>query len=144
MGSEAHVVHIGGRNHVFGHGYRIIPKTEIVYPIGAFGHSEKRLAVGTFHAHHQQIFTLPLYGTRIHHRIHPNAFHQVRISLFIQVITPEYRRMGGGNYRIAITRIYAISLFLGDIFPGNQFLMFVEKFLYFFYKRFHVYDIIYK
>ena len=65
VGGEAHVVDVGGRNYIVGHGDGIVPKAEIVYAIGAFGHGKERLAVVTLDAHHQQVLTIPLNELKV-------------------------------------------------------------------------------
>ena len=41
MGSETHIINIGCRNNVFGHRYRIVPKTEVVNAIRTFGYGKE-------------------------------------------------------------------------------------------------------
>ena len=75
MSREAHVVYIRCRNHVFGHGDRIIPETEIINAVGALGYGKERFAVSALHTHHQQVLAVPFDGTRVHGRIHTDTFH---------------------------------------------------------------------
>ena len=65
MACEPHVVDISRRHHIVGHGNGFVPEAEVIYTIGAFGHGEKALAVGSFHPHHQQVFAIPLDGSTV-------------------------------------------------------------------------------
>lgn len=58
---QAHVIHVGGGYHVFGHGYRAVPKAEVVHAVLRFGYGEERLAVVPFHAGYQQEFPVHIY-----------------------------------------------------------------------------------
>ena len=109
---ETHVVNVGGGNHIFGHRDGIVPEAEVVNAVGAFGHGKERLAVGSLHAHHQYILSVPLDGSRIQGSIHSDAFHQVGVGLLVQIITPKHGRVCGGQYRMLITGDNAVFFFL--------------------------------
>ena len=72
---KAHIVNISCRDNVFGHRYRVIPKTEIVNAVRAFGYGKERFTVGALHTDYQQVFTVPFDGTGIHCGINANTFH---------------------------------------------------------------------
>ena len=63
MGRESHVVDVGCGNHIVGHRDGFVPKAEVVDTVGALCHGKERFAVGSLHAHHEQVFALPLDGS---------------------------------------------------------------------------------
>src|SRR3712207_1249150 len=79
MSRQSHVVHVGSRNHVLGHGDWLIPKLEIINAVRTFRHGEEALTIGSFHSYDQQILTIPLDGSTVERGIHHNALHQIRI-----------------------------------------------------------------
>ncbi len=127
MSGKAHIINVRCRNNIFRHRHRIIPKTEIIYSVRTLCNGKERFTVSTFHAYHQQILSVPFDGTGIHGCIHADTLHQIRIRLLIQIITPEYRRMGSSQHRMFITGNNTISTFHRIVFAGEEFLMFGQQ-----------------
>lgn len=100
---QTHVVNVGCRFPVFGHGDGIVPETEIVDAVRRLRHGEKRFAVGTFHANHQEVFAAEFDGSRVHHGIYPYPFHAVGIGRRVEVVAPEKRRVRCREYRMAVS-----------------------------------------
>ena len=46
------IVNIRGRDKIVRHGYRVIPKAEIVYSVRAFGYGEEGFTVASFYTYH--------------------------------------------------------------------------------------------
>ena len=107
---KAHVVDVCCGIVGLGHGYRLVPKAEIVYAIRAFGHSKKAFAVAPFNTNHQQILVAPLHCARIERGIHHDALHQVGVSAFVHVVTPLQRRMFGSEYRVRVAFVNAVAM----------------------------------
>ena len=122
MGGEAHVVHVGGGFSPLRHGDGTGPEAEVVHTVRAFGHGKEGLAVVSFHTHHQHVFVTPLDGAGIEGGMDADPFHQIRISLLVQVIAPLQRSMLGREDGILVALVNAVSL-NGGISSFNQLLM---------------------
>ena len=110
VGGEAHVVDVGGGDDVIGHRYGVVPKAEVVYPVGAFRYGEERLAVGTFHAGYEQVFAVPFNRSRVKHGVHSDAFHQVGIGAFVEVVPPENGRVGCCQNDVCTRRCFRLRV----------------------------------
>ena len=122
MGSQAHIVHIGGGFSPFREGDGTGPEAEVVHTVRAFGHGKERLAVGSFHTHHQDVFPVPFDGARIQGGMYADTLHQVGIALPVKIVPPLERSMLRRQDGVFITLVNAVS-FDGRIGPFNQFRM---------------------
>ena len=109
MSREAHVIDVGGGNHIIGHRDGLGPESEVIHAVRALGHSEERLAVGAFNPHNKYIFALPFDGARIERRVHHDSLHQVRVVLLVEVIAPLQRSMLGGDDGILVFLVDAVA-----------------------------------
>ena len=119
MGSETHVVDVGGRVAIFRHRYRTGPETEVVHSVRALGHSEERFPVGALNPDEQDVFISKLDGSGIEGRMDAEPLHQVRISLLMEIISPLQRSVVSCQDRVLITFI--------DTIPLNRDILFAEK-----------------
>ena len=138
VGGEAHIVDIGGRYHIFRHRDGIIPETEVIHTVRTFRHGKERFAVSAFHTQQQQVFAIPLDGAGVERGIHADAFHQVGVGTFIQIIAPEDRGVRRRHYRIFVAGEDAVASLHGFILSRNQLLVFLKEFVYLIIKSFHI------
>ena len=134
---EAHVVDVGGRDYVVRHGHGIVPKAEVVNPVGALGHCEERLAVGTLHADHQQVLAVHLYRAGVEGGVHADALHQVGVGLLVEVVAPEQGRVGRCDNRVLVACEYAVAFVCRFVLAGEQRLVACRDFFQFFFKALH-------
>ena len=121
---EAHVVDVGCRNDVFGHGDRLIPEAEVVDAVRTFGHGKEALAVGSLYSHHEEILAVHLDGARVECGIHHDALHEIRVILFREIVAPLQRCVLSCENGIFILGIDTISpLFWGVLTRQKLFMM---------------------
>ena len=123
MSREAHVIDVGGGNHIIGHRDGLGPESEVVHAVWTLGHSEERLAVGAFNPHNKYIFALPFDGACIERRVHHDALHQVGVVLLVEVILPLQGHMLSSDNRVLILLINAVPPLLWFVLPAQQRLM---------------------
>ncbi len=119
---QAHVINIGGGLSVFGHRDGTRPEAEVVHAVRALGHGKERLAVRSFDAGDQHIFSFPFDGARIHDGMNAEAFHQPGIRVRMQVIAPFQRCVRRRQHRIRIAAVNPVSL-QGNILSFKQLLV---------------------
>lgn len=81
------------------------------------GNGEERLAMNSLYANHKEDLAIELDGTRVERGIHADAFHEIRIRVVVQVISPEDLGVPGRHNRICISLVDAISFFSVIICP---------------------------
>ena len=122
MGRETHVIDIRGRLSIFRHRDRIRPETEVIHTIRTLCHSEERLAVCALNPGDKDILPAELDGTGIHDGVDAEPFHQIRVGLLMEIVTPFQRSVSRGKHRIHIALVNTITL-NRDVLFGNKFLM---------------------
>ena len=127
MLGEAHVVDIGGRYDIIGHGDGLGPEAEVVDTVGTLCHGEERLAVGTLHTDNNDVFPVPLDGTAVERGVHHDALHEIGVVFLAEVVAPRERGMLGSDDRILILGIDAVSPFTRDIGASKQLLVAVSQ-----------------
>ena len=111
MCGQTHVIYVGCRLAIFRHGDRTVPETEVVHSVRALGHSEEGFAVRTLDTHDEDIFSVPLYSSRIECGVHFETLHQIWVGLLVKVITPEKRGVCTGQNRIDVAFIDTVSFY---------------------------------
>ena len=124
---DAHIVDVGGRHLIVGHGDGLVPEAEIVDAVGTLCHGKERLAVGTLHPHDNHIFALPLDGATVERGIHHDALHEIGVVALAQIVSPGERCVLGSDDRVLILGIDAVSPFTRDIWAGEQLLVAVDQ-----------------
>src|SRR5690606_2032684 len=81
------------------------------------------------YAHSEDVFTLPVNGTGVEGSVDALSLLEMRIRFFIQVIAPENRSVGSGEYLIFIPGIDTVPLLSGHIFFGDQCFVFFQQLL---------------
>ena len=112
---DAHVVDIGGRDDVVGHGDRLVPEAEVVDAVGTLRHGEERLSVGAFHAHDDDVLVVPLDGATVERRVHHDALHQKGIVFLVEVIAPGERRVFRRHDGVLILGVDAVAALRGQV-----------------------------
>ena len=136
---DAHVVDVGGRNDILGHGDGLVPEAEVVDAIGRFSHGEERFAVGTFDTHYEAVFALPLDGSAVERSIHHDALHEVGVVFFAEVILPlQWRMFCSQNGELPLL-VDAIPPFQGFVFSRQQLLVMSTQRFYFFFEIAHLF-----
>ena len=136
---DAHVVDVGGRNDILGHGDGLVPETEIVDTVRRLSHGEERLAVGTFDTHYEAVLSVPLDGSAVERSIHHDALHEVGVVFFAEVIFPlQWCMLCGQNGELPLL-VDAIPPFQGFVFSRQQLLVVSTQRFYFFFEIAHLF-----
>ena len=134
---QAHVVDVGGRDDVLGHGDGIVPEAEVVDAVRALSHSKERLAVGSLHTDNKQVLAAPLDGAAVERRIHADALQQQGIGALIQVVAPKDGRVRSRQDGMFVSGDDAVAPFDGLVGAANQRLVRRKQLSHPFVKRFH-------
>lgn len=86
---KAHIVDVNIRVCGLGKHYRVIPEAEAVHPAAALGDSEEGFAVIAFHTGYDVEFAVQLNGAGIEYAVHSDSLCEIRVALFIEVVTPD-------------------------------------------------------
>ena len=139
---DAHVVDVGGRNDILGHGDGLVPEAEIVDTVRRLGHGEERFAVGTFDTHYEAVLSVPLDGSAVERSIHHDALHEVGVVFFAEVIFPlQWCMLCGQNGELPLL-VDAIPPLHGFILSRQQLLVMSPQRFYFFLKITHWFCIV--
>ena len=108
MADQTHVIDVRVGIGRLGDNAGLVPKAEAVGAGGGFGDGKKALAIPALHAGANDDLAVMLERAGIEDGVNTQAFEEEGVGLWVEIVAPLERHMGGGKDRAAVALINAV------------------------------------